>query len=178
MSRFGGQNATGTLRRVLLRAPRPADGELWREYGWRAAPDPVEIAAEHDDLCAILEDAGAEVVLAAAALGPNPDAVYVFDPAIVCDRGAIVLRPGKEGRLGEAGAIALDLAAAGVPRRGASSRRPPPPRAGTRSGWTSEPCSSAAATARIRPGSRRCARHSPGWTSTSSTSRTGAAPAR
>jgi len=115
VSRFGGQNATGTLRRVLLRAPRPADLELWREYGWRAAPDPAEIAAEHDDLCAILEDAGAEVVLAGAALAPNPDAVYVFDPAIVCDRGAILLRPGKEGRLAEAGAIALDLEAAGVP---------------------------------------------------------------
>jgi len=115
MTRFGGQNATGALRRVLLRAPRPADGELWREYGWRAAPDPVELAAEHEALCALLEDAGAEVVLAGSPLEPNPDAVYVFDPAIVCDRGAIVLRPGKERRLAEIGAIALDLEAAGVP---------------------------------------------------------------
>ncbi len=115
MTRFGGQNATGTLRRVLLRAPRPADGELWQEYGWRAAPDPAGIAAEHEDLCAILADAGAEVILAETPLEPNPDAVYVFDPAIVCDRGAIVLRPGKEGRRAEADAIALDLEAAGVP---------------------------------------------------------------
>jgi dimethylargininase len=115
VTRFGGQNATGTLRRVLLRAPPPGRGELWREYGWRAAPDPAGIAAEHEDLCAILEDAGAEVVLAEAPLEPNPDAVYVFDPAIVCDRGAIVLRPGKEGRRAEADAIAFDLEAAGVP---------------------------------------------------------------
>ncbi len=115
MTRFGGQNATGTLRRVLLRTPRPADGELWREYGWRAAPDPVELAAEHEALCTLLADAGAEVVLAEAPLEPNPDAVYVFDPAIVCDRGAIVLRPGKPGRLAETEAIALDLEAAGVP---------------------------------------------------------------
>ena len=115
MTRFGGQNATGTLRRVLLRAPRPADGELWREYGWRAAPDPVELAAEHEALCTLLADAGAEVVLAEAPLEPNPDSVYVFDPAIVCDRGAIVLRPGKERRLAEVDAIALDLVAAGVP---------------------------------------------------------------
>ena len=115
MTRFGGQNATGTLRRVLLRAPRAADGELWREYGWRAAPDPVELAAEHEALCTLLADAGAEVVLAEAPLEPNPDSVYVFDPAIVCDRGAIVLRPGKERRLAEVDAIALDLVAAGVP---------------------------------------------------------------
>ena len=115
MTRFGGQNATGTLRRVLLRAPRPVDSGPWREYGWRAAPDPVGIAAEHEALCTILADAGAEVELADAPLEPNPDAVYVFDPAIVCDRGAIVLRPGKEGRLAEADAIAFDLEAAGVP---------------------------------------------------------------
>jgi N-dimethylarginine dimethylaminohydrolase len=115
MTGFGGQNATGTLRRVMLRAPRPADGERWREYGWHAAPDPVELAAEHEALCTLLADAGAEVVLAEAPLEPNPDAVYVFDPAIVCDRGAILLRPGKERRLAEAEAIALDLEAAGVP---------------------------------------------------------------
>ena len=112
---YGGQNATGALRRVLLRAPRPAGGELWREYGWRAAPDPALIAAEHEALCTLLADAGAEVVLAETAVAPNPDAVYVFDPAIVCDRGGIVLRPGKELRLAEADAIALDLEAAGVP---------------------------------------------------------------
>jgi N-dimethylarginine dimethylaminohydrolase len=112
---YGGQNATGTLRRVLLRAPRPAGGELWREYGWRAAPDPALIAAEHEALCTLLKDAGAEVVLAETAVAPNPDAVYVFDPAIVCNRGGIVLRPGKELRLAEADAIALDLEAAGVP---------------------------------------------------------------
>jgi len=106
---------TGALRRVLLRAPRPADVERWREFGWRAAPDPLRIAEEHEALCALLGDAGAEVVLAEAPLAPNPDAVYVFDPAIVCDRGAIVLRPGKELRLPEADAIALDLEAAGVP---------------------------------------------------------------
>ena len=115
MTRFGGQNATGTLRRVLLRAPRAADGELWREHGWRAAPDPVELAAEHEALCTLLADAGAEVVLAEAELEPSLDSVYVFDPAIVCDRGAIVLRPGKERRLAEVDAIALDLVAAGVP---------------------------------------------------------------
>ena len=106
---------TGTLRRVLLRAPQPADAALWREYGWRAAPDPVRIAEEHEALCALLADAGAEVVLAEAPLAPNPDAVYVFDPAILSDRGAIVLRPGKEARLAEADAIALDLERAGVP---------------------------------------------------------------
>ncbi len=115
MTRYGGQNSTGTLRRVLLRAPRPEDAALWREYGWRAEPDPIAIAAEHEELCTLLGEAGVEVVLGEAPLEPTPDAIYVFDPAIVSDRGAIVLRPGKQGRLAEADAIALDLESAGVP---------------------------------------------------------------
>jgi dimethylargininase len=45
----------------------------------------------------------------------DPDAVYVFDPVIVSDRGALLLRPGKEGRRGEPAAIAEDLRALGVP---------------------------------------------------------------
>jgi N-dimethylarginine dimethylaminohydrolase len=43
-------------------------------------------------------------VLAETAVPTDPDSIYVFDPAIVSDRGAIVLRPGKEGRLVEADA--------------------------------------------------------------------------
>jgi dimethylargininase len=39
----------------------------------------------------------------------------VFDPVIVSDRGALLLRPGKPGRRGEPAAIAEDLRALGVP---------------------------------------------------------------
>ena len=45
----------------------------------------------------------------------NPDAIYVYDPVLVGDAGAALLRPGKEGRLGEPDAIAASLQAAGVP---------------------------------------------------------------
>ena len=42
----GCSNMTAQLRRVLLRAPRAEELGLWREYGWRAAPDAVRIAHE------------------------------------------------------------------------------------------------------------------------------------
>jgi dimethylargininase len=48
-------------------------------------------------------------------VGEDPDAVYVFDPVIVSDRGALLLRPGKGGRRSEPSAIAEDLRALGVP---------------------------------------------------------------
>ena len=73
------------------------------------------MAQEHEDFCTALAAGGAEVVLAETTLPDDPDAIYVFDPAIVSDRGAIVLRPGKKGRLGEADAIAADFERAGVP---------------------------------------------------------------
>lgn len=103
---------TAPLRRVLVR--RPGDCARWREYGWRAEPDAARLAAEHEAFCALLEQAGAEVVVGGP-LDACPDAVYVFDPAIVSDRGAILLRPGKEGRRVEVEAMARDLKAAGVP---------------------------------------------------------------
>ena len=108
---------TAPLRRVLVRPPQPDDGGRWREYGWRAAPDHAAAAAEHEALCLLLQDAGAEVVLAEGERG-NPDAIYVYDPCLVTDEGAVLLRPGKRERLGEPGALAADLERAGVPVAG------------------------------------------------------------
>jgi dimethylargininase len=109
---FGCQSMTAPLRRVLVR--RPGGLERWREYGWRAEPDAKGIAAEHDAFAALLEEAGAEVVVAEPD-DANPDAVYVYDPALVGHDGAVLLRPGKEGRRGEPERLAADLGTAGVP---------------------------------------------------------------
>jgi dimethylargininase len=114
MPRFGSQSMTGRLERVLVRPPLAEDGARWREYGWRAAPDHAAAAAEHEAFRGLLEDAGAEVVVSGHDPG-NPDAIYVYDPVLVGDTGAVLLRPGKEGRRGEPDAIAGALTAADVP---------------------------------------------------------------
>lgn len=114
MSDYGARSMTDPLRRVLVRAPQPADGVRWREYGWRAEPNVAAAAAEHEALRELLADAGAEVILAEGERG-NPDAIYAYDPLLVGDDGAVLLRPGKDGRLGEPGALEADLAQAGVP---------------------------------------------------------------
>ena len=111
---YGAQSMTTPLRRVLVRPPG-TDFSRWREYGWRAEPDPQRIAAEHEGLRATLEAAGAEVVVARTAADGNLDAIYVYDPAIVARLGAILLRPGKEGRREEVGTMRTDFEAAGVP---------------------------------------------------------------
>jgi dimethylargininase len=111
---FGAASMTGELRRVLVRPPLAEDAARWRDYGWRAAPDTAAAAAEHERFTALLEDAGAEVVLSRHDPG-NPDAIYPYDPVLVGTEGAVLLRPGKEGRRGEPSALRPVLEEAGVP---------------------------------------------------------------
>ena len=90
----------GELRRVLVRRPLAADAAAWQAYGWRAAPDVGAAQAEHESLVAGREETRAAVVVAEHDPG-NPDAIYTYDPTLVGRDGAVLLRPGKEGRRGE-----------------------------------------------------------------------------
>ncbi len=107
----------GELRRVLVRRPLPEDAAAWSAYGWRAAPDVAAAQAEHAALCALLEDAGAEVIFSEHDRG-NPDAIYTYDPTLVGSAGAVLLLPGKEGRRSEPAATVAALEGAGVPIAG------------------------------------------------------------
>ncbi len=109
------QDATSALRRVLVRAPEPADAAAWRRYGWREAPDPARAAEEHAAFRAALQNSGAAVVQARSPVPGDIDAIYTYDPTLLTDAGAIVLRPGKETRRGERDAMSTDLEAAGTP---------------------------------------------------------------
>ncbi len=115
--RFGSASMWGRLLRVLVRPPLPGDAAAWRAYGWRAAPDPLAAAEEHEALCLLLEHAGAEVVVSHHDEG-NPDAIYAYDPTLVGRDGAVLLRPGKERRRREPDATVPALTAAGVPVAG------------------------------------------------------------
>jgi dimethylargininase len=108
------QDQVGTLRRVYARSPRPQDALAWRSYGWHDAPDPARAIQEHEAFVGELERAGAEVVLGTTSVDGDPDAIYAYDPLLLCDTGAIVLRPGKEARRAEPDAVAADLVQQGI----------------------------------------------------------------
>jgi dimethylargininase len=113
---YGSQHMTATLLRVLVRPPQPSDLPSWRDLGWRGEPDPARLSAEHATFCSLLEEAGAEIVLSECTPG-NLDAIYTFDPALVTDEGALLLRPGKPQRRDEPDGLVPALEAAGVPVR-------------------------------------------------------------
>lgn len=104
----------GDLERVLVRPPLTADTGHVDHYGWRGVPNAAAAAVEHEEFRALLEAAGAEVIVSEHDPG-NPDAIYVYDPVLVGDRGAALLRPGKVGRLGEPARLGESLEAAGIP---------------------------------------------------------------
>ncbi len=106
----------GTLKRVLVKRPDEAfggaDPERWH---YTSRPDLDEARREHDALVKILEDAGAEVIDHPEPQPDRADSIFVFDPALVTDRGAVILRMGKELRRGEEEAMARRFQEIGVP---------------------------------------------------------------
>jgi dimethylargininase len=112
---YGAQSMTAPLRRVLVVAPRPEEAARWREAGWRAAPDPVRLAAEHEAFRAELEVAGVDVIVDRTSVESGLDGVYPYDPALVVHSGALLLRPGKESRLAEVEPLGRALDRTGVP---------------------------------------------------------------
>ena len=108
-------NATGTLRRVLLRPPRAEELVHWRELGWRAEPDAAAIANEHAELCELLSKGGAEVLIADEPVREDPDAIYAYDPVLLGPAGAILLRICKAPRIPESAALEPALTRAGIP---------------------------------------------------------------
>ena len=108
------QNAVSALRRVYVREPHTDDLTAWRAYGWHSAPDPAEMLDQHAAFRGALTDVGAEVVIGRTPVPGDPDAIYTYDPTLMTDAGAFLLRPGKEGRRGEPSAAAKDLIDAGV----------------------------------------------------------------
>lgn len=113
---YGCQSMVDPLRKVLVKRPDAAFA-VEDPLRWHYAGRPnLEIAQrEHDALVSVLVQAGAEVFYHDKSQPDRADAIFVHDPAIVTDRGAIVLRMGKLLRRGEEDAIARRFEQLGVP---------------------------------------------------------------
>jgi N-dimethylarginine dimethylaminohydrolase len=116
---FGAQSMTAPLREALVKRPGPAFGRAFDEAVWGFL-HPVDLPRaqrEHDALRTLLERLGVHVHELGDETG-SPDLVYTFDPALVTDRGAVLLRSGKPGRRGEEEALARWFEAQGIPLAG------------------------------------------------------------
>lgn len=107
---------TAPLREVLVKRPGPAFGRAFSDpaHGFLRPVDLARAEREHDALRALLERLGV-VVHELGVETASPDLVYTFDPALVTDRGAILLRSGKPNRRGEEEALGRWLEGHGIP---------------------------------------------------------------
>jgi N-dimethylarginine dimethylaminohydrolase len=94
---------TDPLVRVLVKRPGAAFGAAFAEpaHGYLRPVDLDLALRQHDRLLMLLADLGVHIDELGEENGDDPDLVYVFDPALVGDRGMIALRSGKPNRLGE-----------------------------------------------------------------------------
>jgi dimethylargininase len=113
---YGCQSMVAPLRRVLVRRPDEAFGDAEpTHWHYTARPDLQEARREHDALVDLLRDAGVEVIEHSEPQPDRADAIYVFDPVLITDRGAVLLRMGKALRRGEEEALGRRLREVGVP---------------------------------------------------------------
>lgn len=99
---FGGHSMVSRLRRVIVRRPAVAKTDQdWRVFGYTVSIDQEETELEHAAFVEMIEAHGVEVIQA----GPDPagalDAIFPFDPSIITNAGAVLLRPGKRQRRDE-----------------------------------------------------------------------------
>ena len=116
---WGAQSMTAPLREVLVKAPGVAFSRAFEDpaVGFLRPVDLEAARREHDGLVETLERLGATVHVLDAETA-NPDLVYVFDPILVADGGAIPLRPGKPNRAGEPAVLEAWTRARGIPTLG------------------------------------------------------------
>lgn len=113
---YGCQSMVDPLRRVLVRRPDEAFGDADpTHWHYTSRPDLQEARREHDALVDLLRGAGAEVIEHSAPQPDRADAIYVFDPVLITERGAVLLRMGKALRRGEEEALGQRLREVGVP---------------------------------------------------------------
>ena len=113
---YGAQGMVGRLRRVVMRRPGEemavADAAAWH---YAAPIDLGEARAVHDAFADALRNWDVAVLYHDEPLPGLADSTFVFDPALVTDRGAILLSMGKAARRGEEEALGRCLQGCGVP---------------------------------------------------------------
>jgi len=116
---YGAQSMTAPLREVLVKSPGPAFGRAFDDpaVGFLRPVDLEGARREHDGLVTALEGLGARVHELGAETD-DPDLVYVFDPMVIADGGAIPLAPGKPNRRGEPAVLEAWTSAHGIPTLG------------------------------------------------------------
>lgn len=113
---FGGHSMVRPLAKVLVRRPNNSFAVSdYRKWHYAAQPNLENAQKEHDAFVAILKQNNAEVIYHNENLPKHADAIFVHDPVLITNNGAIILHMGKPLRNGEEDAVEKTLHAHGIP---------------------------------------------------------------
>jgi dimethylargininase len=116
MRQYGSQSMIEPLLKVMVRRPDASfavnDPAAWHYAG---QPDLSAAQQEHDYLVSLLHAAGTEVIYLDTPQQERADSIFVFDPALITDQGAVMLAMGKPQRRGEEAVMAQRFDELGIP---------------------------------------------------------------
>ncbi len=113
---YGSQSMIAPLRKVLVKRPDKSFGNADpAKWHYTSPPNLTVARKEHDTFVSLLSQAGADVIYHDEPQPDRADALYVFDPVMITDQGAVILRMGKDLRRGEETPMARCLEALGIP---------------------------------------------------------------
>jgi N-dimethylarginine dimethylaminohydrolase len=119
--KFSGQSEVDQIKSLLLKHPKDAfisqDNlqSQWRELNYLASPDYEKALEEYDSFVEYLKKSIPEIYYLPQNDKTGLDSIYVHDPVIITNKGAVLCSMGKERRRAEpqaAGEYLLDL---GIP---------------------------------------------------------------
>lgn len=113
---YGAQSMIEPLVKVLVKKPNAAfaeaDPQVWH---YTDSPDLARAESEHDAFVHTLKEEGVLVVYDEHELPEHADSIFVHDPVLITNHGAILLNMGKKLRRGEEEALEETLEREGVP---------------------------------------------------------------
>lgn len=121
MATYGGQSNIREVKGVLVKRPQEAYIDQahvtaqWKDLNYLGETSFDVAAYQHSRLVSLLGEFGAEVVYLPEAPNTGLDSVYVHDPVIVSNKGAILCNMGKAQRRGEPEAAGKFLSEMGIP---------------------------------------------------------------
>jgi len=121
MKSFGSQSMVTPLRRVIVKRPEEAFRspeqieKEWKALAYTRSPDLPRAVRDHERFASLMKEAGAEILYLPPDDRTGLDSLYVHDPVLITDRGAVIFQTGKVARRGEGPALSDALRKWGVP---------------------------------------------------------------
>ncbi|MBA7688001.1 N(G),N(G)-dimethylarginine dimethylaminohydrolase [subsurface metagenome] len=119
--KFGSQSEVNQIKNLLLKHPRDAFisqeniQAQWKELNYSEPPDYKKSLEEYDDFVGILRKFIPEVHYLPQDDRTGLDSIYVHDPLIITDKGAVLCSMGKEKRRAEPSAAGGFIEELGIP---------------------------------------------------------------